>query len=63
MKAPAYITRHTNYDADDYAYLIGKGWSNKEIKARWDEEAAQGKGACGWSGYWAQQKLASVTAR
>lgn len=45
MKAPAYITRHTNYDADDYAYLIGKGWSNKEIKAHWDEEAAQGKGA------------------
>ena len=63
MKAPAYITRHINFNSDDYAYLTGKGWTNKEVKARWDEESAQGKGACGWNANWAQKKLSSVTAR
>ena len=60
MKAPKYITNHSNFNQDDYDYLTGKGWSNKEIKSRWDEEAAAGKGAQQWKGFWAQQKLAGV---
>lgn len=59
MKAPAYITNHANFDADDYEYLTAKGWTNKQIKARWDEEQAAGKGACGWGAFGAQQKLAA----
>lgn len=57
MKAPKYITSHANFNADDFAYLTAKGYSAKEIKARWDEEAGQGKGACSWGSFGAQLKL------
>ena len=40
------ITDHCNYDADDYAYLAAKGWTDSEIAARWDAEAKSGKGPC-----------------
>lgn len=57
------IKKHRNYDADDYAYLRAKGWSDAEILARWSDEARQGKPACQWEG-WSRQKLqAVVTAR
>lgn len=59
MKAPKYITSHRNFNEDDYAYLSAKGWTNREIAARWDTES----GPTGWGGYWAKSKLASVTAR
>lgn len=62
MNAPAYIRNHPNFDANDYAYLRAKGWSNRQIAARWFEEAEQGKGPCGWSGHWVSTKLAAVTA-
>lgn len=63
MKAPANIRNHSNFNADDYAYLIGKGWSNKEIKTRWDEEAARGCAACRWETSTAKSKLRAVTGR
>ena len=56
MKTPKYITNHPNYNADDYAYLRGKGWTSKEIHTRWNKES----GPTNWNGYWNQQKLASV---
>lgn len=62
MKAPAYLTRHSNYNEMDYGYLRAKGWTNREIKDRWDEERDAGKGACTWGGFWANQKHAAVTA-
>jgi hypothetical protein len=54
------LLAHRNYDADDYAYLAAKGWTDRQILARWSEEAAQGTGPCRWQG-WARQKLAAVT--
>jgi len=54
---------HTNYDADDYAYLTAKGWTEEEILARWSAEAKDGKGPCRWQSESARTKLASVTGR
>lgn len=34
MNAAHEILTHSNYDADDYAYLVAKGWSDEEILAR-----------------------------
>lgn len=51
------IRNHRNYDANDYAYLSAKGWSDEEILRRWDEESAQGKGPCRWDHHIAQSKL------
>lgn len=48
MKAPRAILSHSNYDADDYAYLVAKGWTNAEILARWSEEAQRGNDPCRW---------------
>ena len=56
------IRNHRNYDANDYAYLSSKGWSDEEILARWDEEAARGQGPCRWDHPVAKAKLAAVTA-
>lgn len=56
------ILTHRNYNADDYAYLASKGWSNEEILRRWDEEAARGLGPCRWDHPVAKAKLAAVTA-
>lgn len=57
------ILTHRNYDKDDYAYLAAKGWSDAEILARWDQEAAQGQGPCRWSHPIARGKLrATITA-
>jgi len=36
------IQRHTNYHAADYAYLREKGYSDAEILAIWDRDAALG---------------------
>lgn len=54
------ILNHTNYDADDYAYLSAKGWTNTQILARWTEEAAAGNQACRWETYGAKAKLAAT---
>lgn len=38
MKVPNYIKNHVNFNEKDYCYLTSKGWSNREIKERWDKE-------------------------
>lgn len=62
MSVPKYILRHANYNADDYSYLHAKGWTDKEIKTRWDQERRQGHGPCHWEGHAAQAKLSAVLA-
>ena len=57
------IQKHPNYDADDYAYLAAKGWTDAQILARWDAEAASGQGPCRWQSETARRKLAAVTGR
>jgi hypothetical protein len=57
------ITDHRNYDADDYAYLTAKGWTDAEILARWDAEVKSGVGPCRWQTAAARSKLAAVTCR
>jgi hypothetical protein len=57
------ITAHRNYDADDYAYLTAKGWTEAEILARWDAEAQSGLAPCRWETPAARVKLAKVTGR
>ncbi len=57
------ILNHSNYDADDYGYLIAKGWTDTEILARWDAEANAGKAPCRWQSETARGKLAAVTGR
>lgn len=57
------IRNHRNYDADDYAYLTAKGWTDAQILARWDEEAARGAAPCRWQTESARTKLAAVTGR
>jgi len=57
------LIEHGNYDADDYAYLIAKGWTDAQILARWDAEAKSGKDACPWQTESARSKLAAVTGR
>ena len=52
--------KHQNFSSDDFAYLSAKGWSESEIVARWNEEAAAGKSACGWSSHFASKKLAAT---
>jgi hypothetical protein len=54
---------HPQYDADDYAYLLAKGWTRQEIVARWNEEAKSGQGPCRWQSHWARVKLNAVTGR
>lgn len=63
MNAAHEILTHSNYDADDYAYLVAKGWSDEEILARWTAEAAHGQGPCRWESEGARAKLAAVTSR
>lgn len=63
MNTTRAILTHSNYDADDYAYLTVKGWSDDEILARWTEEAAHGNGPCRWESTSARAKLAAVTGR
>src|SRR5690606_4050377 len=46
MNAAHEILTHSNYDADDYAYLIAKGWSDDENLIRCPAEAANGQGTC-----------------
>lgn len=57
------VTDHRNYNADDYAYLSAKGWTDKEILTRWNEEASSGHGPCRWETPSARCKLAAVTGR
>lgn len=40
--APASVRNHSQFTQSDYDYLKGKGWSDKEITKRWDEEAGRG---------------------
>lgn len=63
MQTDNTILNHANYNADDYAYLTAKGWTDAQILARWDSEAASGKGACRWQTESARSKLAAVTGR
>jgi hypothetical protein len=63
MKPARAILSHSNYDADDYAYLTAKGWTDAQILARWNEEAARGTGPCRWKSATARSKLAAVTGR
>ena len=63
MKPTRAILTHSNYDADDYAYLAAKGWTDAQILARWNEEAARGSGPCRWESATARNKLAVVTGR
>jgi len=40
----SFLRNHSQWNKDDYKYLGGtKGWSDKKIKERWDEEAKAGK--------------------
>lgn len=63
MKLSRALLAHPNFDADDYAYLIAKGWTHAEILARWTEEAKHGNGPCRWAGNIPRAKLAAVTGR
>lgn len=54
------IRSHSNYDADDYAYLRAIGWTDVEILTRWDAEAKSGNGPCRWQSEPARAKLAAV---
>ena len=63
MQTNTALQQHTNYDADDHAYLTAKGWTDAEILARWDAEAKCGKGPCRWQTESARSKLAAVTGR
>ena len=63
MQTTDTIQNHLNYDADDFAYLTAKGWTEAEILARWDAEAKSGKGPCRWQTESARIKLAAVTGR
>ena len=63
MQTPDAIQNHRNYDADDYAYLIAKGWTDAEILARWDAEAKSGNGPCRWQNASARSKLTAITGR
>ena len=56
------IRNHPNYDQNDYAYLVAKGWSDGEILRRWDEEAARGNGPCRWDHHIARGKLRAAIA-
>lgn len=38
------VKAHPNYNKQDHEYLKNKGWSDKEIKERWDQEHKAGKG-------------------
>lgn len=53
------IKNHPNFDADDYAYLRAKGWTNSEITERWTAERKQGNGPCKWEGQ-SRAKLMAV---
>lgn len=44
--APKYLRAHRNWHPDDFAYLAGKGYTAREIKAIWDrpqQTAPQGR--------------------
>jgi hypothetical protein len=63
MNTTNLIQNHINYSADDYAYLVAKGWTDEQILARWDQEATAGAGPCLWQTESARSKLAAVTGR
>lgn len=42
-----YLKNHSNFSLADYTHLTGKGYTNREIKAIWDRDKAEGKGPCG----------------
>ena len=51
------IQNHPQYTTNDYNYLKAKGWTNAEIKTRWDQEHKAGKPPCTWGSEMAQAKL------
>lgn len=63
MQTKDALQKHTNYDANDYAYLSAKGWTDEEILTRWDAEAKDGKEPCRWQTESARKKLAAVIGR
>lgn len=54
------VKKHPQYTLSDYRYFKAKGWIDKEIIARWDAEAREGKPKCSWDTPMAQEKLRSV---
>lgn len=54
------IKNHPHYTENDYRYLKAKGWTNKQILARWNEERAQGKSPVTWGSKEAKAKLADI---
>ena len=54
------LKKHPQYTLNDYRYLKAKGWTDKEILARWDSEKAQGKAPAEWKTPLAQEKLQEV---
>lgn len=38
------LKKHPNWNAEDFAYLIGKGYKEHEIKKIWDRDAKRGHG-------------------
>ena len=43
MTVSNHLKNHKNFSAADYEYLSDKGHSDKEIKAIWDRDLAEGK--------------------
>jgi protease II len=62
METDMDLKQHANYDADDYAYLRAKGWTDSEIATRWTAEQKLGRGPCRWQAE-ARIKLQAVTQR
>lgn len=42
MTAPKYLQNHPMFSQDDYEYLRRIGYTNREIKALWDRDHANG---------------------
>ena len=45
MKTSSKLQRHENWDATDHEYLRSKGYTDADILAIWDRDAASGKPA------------------
>lgn len=47
-QAPANLKSHPQWSESDYAYFREKGWSDSQIKQKWDTEIGDGKGPVNW---------------
>lgn len=43
MRATKTIRKHPQFTPEDYEYLSGKGYKNREILSIWNRELKQGK--------------------